>query len=1044
MALLGFLCVFAVVLGLCQRTYSLRTSAEQIEALQEIYDSTGGSKWDWGQLVSPTGEKWSFERDASNVYKLDPCGDTETGNTNLFAGLRCFCSSTSCQVTNVNLKNGNLKGNLPSRKIGGLKSLQHLYFDNNTISGTLPTSIQNLVSLTELTISHNSVTGSIPTEIGSMANLAKIDLNSLSGTIPDQIGGAKSLTMLNAGYNKLSGTIPPSLGGISKLKQLFFGSNSLTGTLPESLKSLTSLKYMHFYNNKLSGTIPNSYAKLTKMSDFKVFENELTGTIPYAFSQWSDLRYFQVENNHFTGSPDIFDELNMLELEVIDIGNNAFTGPLPSDTFLLPSLRIYAAPENCFSGSIPDTVCKPDKIEVLILSDLTSGHACRKYFFGENSVFDAFTGAHTLDGSIPPCLYEKDHLQHLYLSGNGLKGSLPEKISRNISELDLSDNLITGTIGTVIAQSEQMYILHLQDNKIGGTLDAFEGSKQYQKYDLMLKQNALSGTIPEKLFGSDKIAMVQGNTFECSGAATVPVNDPYREKYICGASAFDFQVSAFSFLLFLLAAYFAYLWWKGKSVEKTHWAYKFPRRLKYWWRVGRPLRGQGIYYATVKETIGKEFGEMKRVVTHFNTLRYCEYYESLRYMCIRMGVILSGLLIIYISMSGESYRTLTYAYLWKSTAAYFKGNVATGVLCVFWIGVLFAIRYFILEDYFRCKELKQKFKEELVESNKMLSKQNAVDHDALDKLIAHNQTDSKIERVEHVVEDVIKDIIMPILRLFIITSLSILVVGSCNVGYVYTLLYKSQQVQLMANIGLVTFNLTWQMYIMPFIFWWWPFHLGVDEKIHDNFIEKYLGGKIEVLFIFQVLFMFFLPIAAVVVTDGSCFNGALFAPDPLVTKYSVPECTDWCLNCEDVNTETCLENDKLEVDVVTVQPFEYHHTCASQVIKAYVPIFISGQLIFGAKIIVYLAIILYEVIWQEGEADSLREENESNEQRKNKLQKTKTQRELEKAEITSTVFWNNIISDEKKKELIQKHKEDYPLSWFRKTIDLCLPTCPGG
>ena len=97
-------------------------------------------------------------------------------------------------------------------------------------------------------------------------NITEISLpqESLKGTLPTTLGLIKSLVMIILSNNTLYGTIPTSLGDLSSLKTLDLKSNQFSGKLPATLceLSLTTLSLSH---NNFS-CYPSCY---TSISDFE-------------------------------------------------------------------------------------------------------------------------------------------------------------------------------------------------------------------------------------------------------------------------------------------------------------------------------------------------------------------------------------------------------------------------------------------------------------------------------------------------------------------------------------------------------------------------------------------------------------------------------------------------------------------------------------------------------------------------------------------------------------------------------------------------------
>ncbi|XP_021812084.1 receptor-like protein 2 [Prunus avium] len=85
-----------------------------------------------------------------------------------------------------------------------------IYLYNNSINGSIPTEISQLILLRTLDLSHNNVGGNIPDEFSSLEMLETLDLsmNHLSGEIPASLTSLNFLSSLNVSYNNLEGPIP--------------------------------------------------------------------------------------------------------------------------------------------------------------------------------------------------------------------------------------------------------------------------------------------------------------------------------------------------------------------------------------------------------------------------------------------------------------------------------------------------------------------------------------------------------------------------------------------------------------------------------------------------------------------------------------------------------------------------------------------------------------------------------------------------------------------------------------------------------------------
>ena len=88
-----------------------------------------------------------------------------------------------------------------------------LVFDDNQLSGPIPSELGNLANLVELGLHDNQLSGSIPSELGNLANLVGLGLhdNQLSGPIPSELGNLANLQVLELRDNQFSGCVPVKL-----------------------------------------------------------------------------------------------------------------------------------------------------------------------------------------------------------------------------------------------------------------------------------------------------------------------------------------------------------------------------------------------------------------------------------------------------------------------------------------------------------------------------------------------------------------------------------------------------------------------------------------------------------------------------------------------------------------------------------------------------------------------------------------------------------------------------------------------------------------
>jgi len=87
--------------------------------------------------------------------------------------------------------------------------------------------------------------------------------NSIGGTIPAWITNIIGLNEINLNDNNLRGTLPQEMFRyLASLAIVELSNNSLTGTIPESIGSVNTLQYLQLQNNQLTGSIPNTLTQI--------------------------------------------------------------------------------------------------------------------------------------------------------------------------------------------------------------------------------------------------------------------------------------------------------------------------------------------------------------------------------------------------------------------------------------------------------------------------------------------------------------------------------------------------------------------------------------------------------------------------------------------------------------------------------------------------------------------------------------------------------------------------------------------------------------
>lgn len=241
----GALLLTFLVLVACLGGVSAFTNPEDVRALNALF-----TNFQSPQSLSALG--WTADPNS------DPCGESTPGAA--WQGVYCQGSA----VREITLRNLGLQGSLENSG-GALQSMQNLVtldLQDNSIASAFPNQLP--ASLQNINIRNNTIYGSLPSSLSVLTNLVSLDMswNHVTGSIPDVFQGLMTLTFLDFSYNSFSGQIPASLGALPNLATLNLQNNQFSNELPGFLADLPALKELNVSNNQFTGDLPP--ALLTK------------------------------------------------------------------------------------------------------------------------------------------------------------------------------------------------------------------------------------------------------------------------------------------------------------------------------------------------------------------------------------------------------------------------------------------------------------------------------------------------------------------------------------------------------------------------------------------------------------------------------------------------------------------------------------------------------------------------------------------------------------------------------------------------------------
>jgi hypothetical protein len=221
--------------------------------------------------------------------------------------------------------------------------LQALMLIENNVTGTLPPELSLLTGLTRFYVkslsdgSHGSLKGGIPSTLAALTRLEEFSLinHEFGQPIPDGLFDAWSVAKLvEVSKSNVPGTFP-RVANMKALRNLNLEGNQLRGTFPaDALSQLTELAVFNVDNNQLSGSLPPAshslYTSLGRLRVLSAANNSLAGTIPPQIGSIASLK------------------------QRLDLGSNAFVGPLPTELNLLTNLQRLVVSFNQLTGPVPD------------------------------------------------------------------------------------------------------------------------------------------------------------------------------------------------------------------------------------------------------------------------------------------------------------------------------------------------------------------------------------------------------------------------------------------------------------------------------------------------------------------------------------------------------------------------------------------------------------------------------------------------------------------------------------------------------------------
>uniref|UniRef100_A0ACD5TC97 Uncharacterized protein n=1 Tax=Avena sativa TaxID=4498 RepID=A0ACD5TC97_AVESA len=405
----------------------------------------------------------------------------------------------------LSLESNYISGLIPNFSFESMPALSHIYVQNNSLSGPVPSGIGSLLMLQVLHLNYNQLFGPVPPTIFNMSRISDMRLgnNNLAGHIPSNTSfSLPMLQILNLYNNKFEGPIPLGLAACQHLQSLNIAINLFVDVVPTWLAKLPQLMVISIGSNALVGSIPSVLSNLTMLSVLDIAFSNLSGEIPMELGKLRQLTYLHLSFNQLTGP---FPEFlgNFSEMSLLDVRSNHLTGPVPStlgNNRLLSRLDIQ---DNRLHGDLTflASLCSCRQLQTLIISNNPFSGSIPSYFGNLSTNLLLFEAENNhLVGELPATISNLSGLVQISFSNNNLTKELPKSISKmeNLQALGLSGNSIIGPIPEQFGMLRSIVLLDLSDNRLSGSIPDSMSNLTMLDY-ISLSYNHLSSTIPASL-----------------------------------------------------------------------------------------------------------------------------------------------------------------------------------------------------------------------------------------------------------------------------------------------------------------------------------------------------------------------------------------------------------------------------------------------------------------------------------------------------------------------------------------------------------------
>jgi len=447
----------------------------------------------------------------AELFKLQNLEVIDVSNNDFTGSINRGMCRTSTGIRVLNFYNNHFSGEVP-KDLANCTSLHYLSFAKNSLSGSLPESVFQLQNIRQLYLQDNWISGLLNNGFGNLSNLVKLDISSnmFSGDLPDIFGSLTRLERFSANTNLFTGRLPTSLVNSPSLQMLYLNNNSLSGSINLNCSAMKNLVSLDLGSNLFHGPIPDSLSFCQRLIVLNLARNNLNSELPNDFKNLQALTHLSFSNTRLVNISSTLEILqHCRNLSILVLSLNFYDEEIPDNVNMQFNNLKGLVLGNCkLRGSIPQWLSSCRKLQLLDLSWNHLGGTIPSWFGEFESLFYLDLSNNSFKGEIPKSLTllqtlisgnisleEPVSSFQLYTGRQGGQGLRYKQISGFRPTLDLSYNMLQGSIWPGFGNLKRLHVFILKDNNLSGNIpNNISGMSRLEVLDL--SHNKLSGEIP--------------------------------------------------------------------------------------------------------------------------------------------------------------------------------------------------------------------------------------------------------------------------------------------------------------------------------------------------------------------------------------------------------------------------------------------------------------------------------------------------------------------------------------------------------------------